>query len=398
MKFKKILLLNVILFLLTSCLHKKIIFSSFIAKNNKYIYPNLIWKIKIDKKLKKNFYELKIHNKQYILYIANSNGKVQSINLNSKKIIWSVDLSKKYLKIFKINKLILSGLKVSHTKCYLSTENGIIISLNQKNGKIIWWKNSILGEVLTKIIIKKNILLIYTENGILQALNKNSGEKKWIVNLGNPIFSIRKKPKPIVIYDYLIVFDDFERMTAILINTGKIIWQKYIFLKSINTKNRNFFEKNINKTPIINFQSQIIFLIKYTNNLFAINLQSKKIIWKKKIKSEIKNILIYKKNIYLRDKKDQIISIQQKNGKTIWIQKNLYKKKLIKLIIYKNQLLTGDKNGHLYLIDKNNGNIIEKNKINFLKISNMIKISKNKILIQSNNKNLYCIKNLFEIK
>lgn len=393
MRIKKIIKLFFLTILLTGCVKKELISKKNFQENKKQ-NSIFIWKKNIQNCKKQKNNNLKLIYEKPIIYSANENGYIQAINIKSGKTIWFINLKrKKYLTIFKLDKLIITDLTISKKECYLSTENGILISLNKKNGKIIWWTNSILGEASSQIL-NNNILLIYTQNGILQALDLNSRKNKWIVNLGNPFLSIRKKQKPIIIYDYIIVFDDFGRMTSILLKKGDIIWQKYIFSKQFNyEQNYNPF-KNTILNSVVDIREKTIYAETYNGELLAIQLNSQKIIWKKKIQPKIKNILSFQKNLYFIDKNDYIISISKKNGNTTWSQKKLYKKNITKITIYKNNLLIGDKNGYIYLFDKKNGKLIKKNKISKLRIQSILKISTNKLLIILKN-GIMCLINFF---
>lgn len=390
MKIKKKIIFIFIIILITGCsnnnLFKK---NTDKKKNNQYV----IWK----KKNKNNDKKEKYYTSYFknTIHITNQKGQIKSIDVNSGKTIWSVDLSKKKHKI-NINqeKILFNKIVISKKLSYLTTNNGMIIALNKNNGKIKWKKN-IHGNIAVKPIIENQFLTIYTSNGILQTIDANSGKNKWKINLKYKKIAIIGKPKPIINYGILLVFDDYNTMHGILLKYGEILWKKHInFKKNKLDENENF--NNIRNTPLIDHEFKQIYINNYYGELIAINIHSKKIVWKNKNIKKIKNMIISNKNIYVINKKDQIFSINKKNGKIEWSQKKLKEKKInsTKPIIYKNNILLGDKNGYIYFFNIKNGNFIKKEKIDDHEISDLINIKKDKILIQTKNGNIYLIKYL----
>lgn len=390
MKLKKKLIFIFIIILITGCTN-----NNFFKKNinkekhNQYI----IWKKKNKiNNIKEKYYITYFQNR---IYINNKKGKIESIDVNSGKKIWAINLLKKKNKInIYEEKVSFNKILISKKLFYLTTDNGKIIALNTKNGKIKWEKN-VHGNISAKPIIKDQFLIIYTNNGILQAINATSGKNIWKINLQYKKISIIGKPKPVLNYGILFVFDDYNTMYGILLKYGEILWKKYIDFKKNNFDEKENFN-NIRNTPIIDCELKNIYINNHYGEFIAINIFSKKIIWKNKYFTTIKNITVSNKNIYIIDKKDQIFSIKKKNGKIKWSQKKYNNKKLnfTKPILYENKMLLGDKYGYINFFNIKNGNFIKRVKIDNSEIINLLKIKKDKILIQTKKGNIYLIKYL----
>lgn len=359
-------------------------------KHQNYIYPSVTWKTKIGKEIDQSYTKLSPIQDNSIIYASDREGIIKSIELNSGNTIWSVNL----LKIIKykqknITSLLISGLKIFQNNCYIVTETGNIISLNKTNGNIIWIKN-IKEEISAIPTITYNTILIYANNGKLYSLDTKSGKHKWSVFLGNLSISIRGKPDPLIVYDKILVGDDYGRINEISIKLGEITWQKHIYKKNNDYEVNKI--HNIKANIEFDIYSRNIFAIAYNGDLLSINIHSKKTNWRANIGS-VNNISVSYKKIYIVNQNNEILSINKNNGKTIWTQNLLSKKKLTSPIIYKNHILLGDDYGVLYFINNKNGNIDLKIKIDNSGILNLLTTKDERILLQTRNGNLFLIKN-----
>ncbi|QJC32733.1 PQQ-binding-like beta-propeller repeat protein [Enterobacteriaceae endosymbiont of Donacia semicuprea] len=391
MKLSKFIILIFIFstFSFISCTYKKNhIFNktNFKISQLNLIQLKLIWKKKIENN-NINYTKLYPVYKNNLLYIANKNGTIYCISMQTGKIIWHVNLIKNFC-IFSYCKYndFTSGPIISNNYLYLGNKKGQIIALNIKNKSIIW-KTNVFNEILSSFIIKKDILLVHNIDDILQGLNKKNGKILWTVSLGRPNkLSIKGVSTPVIFFDNVITGGDNGIISSRIITNGSLVWEQNLF--KFNDQNNFLNINDIDIKPVI--YNGNIYVSSYNGNFIALDLSTGKIIWKK-IYFTYKNFIIYKNIIYLIDSKNRIIALDANNGNLIWIQNRFKKNKIDNLFFYKKNIFFTNNKGFIYWINYKSGNFIGNKKIDKYKIR-FIFLIKNKLIIQTIYNKIYLYK------
>ncbi|MGP1928488.1 MAG: outer membrane protein assembly factor BamB [Arsenophonus sp. NC-WZS1-MAG3] len=355
--------------------------------NNKFT-PSIIWHHSIGDGSGEFYSKLSPAYDDFIVYAADRKGTVKAIDVDSGAMLWSIDLSQQ-VGFFTANlpALLSSGLTVSGDKLYLGTENGKVIALNKTNGKIEW-ETDVSGEALSQPVVSDGLVLIHTSNGVLQALDSQTGKNKWSINLDTSTLSIRGKSSPATAYGVAIVGSVGGRITAIILDQGRIAWQQYISQIRGTTEIDRLHDVNI--TPIIDTNSSTIFAIAYNGNLVAMDMRSSQIIWKRDL-GTVNDIIVANDIIYLVDQNDRVLAVHKNNGITSWTQDALLHRNLTAPIIYDGYLVIGDGEGYLHWLDTQDGQFVAQNKIDSLGLRSHPIIASDKLLIQAKNGTIYLI-------
>ncbi|MFP3019563.1 MAG: outer membrane protein assembly factor BamB [Arsenophonus sp.] len=382
-------LLNVTLLIGCSIKKDSIFTSTTLPNIESQFIPSIIWRHSIGNGIQKYYSQLSPVYDNSIVYAANRKGKVQSIDFNSGKVLWSIDLSKK-IGFFTDNcsALLSSGLTISGDKLYIGTETGKVIALNKADGKMAW-ETYISGEAISKPVVNNDLVLLHTSNGILQALVAKTGQKKWSINLDSSPLSIRGKSAPAIAYEIAIVGSHSGRISAITISNGEILWQQYI--SQIHGSSEIDRLHDVNMTPYIDINSGIIYVIAYNGNLVSIDIRSNKIIWKCDLGS-VNDIIVSNDIIYLVDQNDRVLAIRKNDGITLWTQNALLHRNLTAPVIYDGYLVVGDEEGYLHWLDTKHGQFVAQNKIDSSGLHSHPVIASDKLVIQAKNGTVYLIK------
>ncbi|MGP1958451.1 MAG: outer membrane protein assembly factor BamB [Arsenophonus sp. NC-CH8-MAG3] len=380
-------LLVVILLMGCSTEKDSILISPLPEVTNKFT-PSIIWHRSIGDGSGEFYSKLSPAYDDFVVYAADRKGMVKAINIDSGEMLWSIDLSQQ-VGFFTANlpALLSSGLTVSGDKLYIGTENGKVIALNKTNGKIEW-KTNVSGEALSHPVVSDGLVLIHTSNGVLQALNSQTGENKWSINLDTSTLSIRGKSSPATAYGVAIVGSSSGRITAIILDQGRIAWQQYISQIRGATDIDRLHDVNI--TPVIDTNSSTIFAIAYNGDLVAMDMRSNQIIWKRDL-GTVNDIIVANDIIYLVDQNDRVLAIHKNNGITSWTQDALLHRNLTAPIIYDGYLVVGDGEGYLHWLDTQDGQFVAQNKINNLGLRSHPIIANDKLLIQAKDGTVYLI-------
>jgi len=242
------------------------------------------------------------------------------------------ELEKKQKQIIDIEKIYSS--ENIYTKEILLTKN-LILSKPQKN---LSWEMSGLNHQN----FLGNIYLPSTDNMFLK---KKIGKNK---------FSISNNMTSILAFKNSIIFSD-DGGTIVNINQGgKINWKKNIYKKIY---------KKIYKNLIFSIYKNNIYVADNIGFIYAINLDSGKLVWIKNYGIPLKsNIKIFNNKIYLIDQDNRIFSLNIKDGSKNWnilsISSFIKSQNLLTLAISnKGDLVALNSSADLYKVDANIGDV-----------------------------------------
>ena len=198
------------------------------------------------------------------------------------------ELEKKQKQILDIEKIYSSENIYSKEK---SLTNKIILS---KPKKISAWKMSGLNS--------QNFL----GNIYLPSVNNIFLKEK----IGKDKFSIHKTMTPLLAFNDNIAFSDDTGTIFYINKRGKIKWKKNIYKKIY---------KRIYKNLVFSIHENNIYVADNIGFIYAINLESGKLVWIKNYGVPIKsNMKIIKNKIFLVDQDNKILCFNTKDGSIIW--------------------------------------------------------------------------------
>ncbi|QJC36761.1 PQQ-binding-like beta-propeller repeat protein [Enterobacteriaceae endosymbiont of Donacia vulgaris] len=368
---------------LTSCTYEKN--NNLLSKVNN-IKLKLIWQNNIGKN-NVSFKKLNPYYSKGFLYLANKNGFIYCINIKTGKVVWSLNLINKscFFSSCKYEYFTVGPI-ISNNYLYVGNKQGKIFSINIKNKSIIW-KQNIFNEILSNFVIRKNILIVHSMDDILQGLDKNNGRILWTVHLGHSnSLSIKGLSDPVLFFDNVIIGSDNGLVSSRIVTNGLLVWEQNLL--RMNNK-ENFININdIDISPVI--YKGIVYVSSYNGNFMAINLSTGDIIWEK-IYFTHKNFIINHNIIYLIDPLNRILALNVKNGNLIWIIDKFKNNKINNLFIYNKKIFFTNNRGFLYWIDLNTGIFLGKKKIDKYKI-HYILVIKNQLVIQTIYNKIYLFK------
>ncbi|MCV2508738.1 MAG: PQQ-binding-like beta-propeller repeat protein [Candidatus Lightella neohaematopini] len=353
-------------------------------KHNKYYYfNNYSYSIKWKKfySNSKNILDI-INNDKYII-IAKYNGLIQIIDINCGRKIWSKNFF--HCVHYKLlNNLKLIKIFLIKNNIYLFTNQAEIYTINVDLGVLIWYTNTVMP-ITSKLLLINHLLIIYSNN-ILQAINENDGTTKWITSIYSNMVSSNNIITPVAFFGIVVVFNNNGIISAISLDQGNIIWQRYVAI----TKNKltNMICNQVEPLIINN----TIYSININNHLMALDLYSGKILWLIKI-YVISNLLYYNNHIYCIDDQYNLISINILNGNIIWLQKKINLHNTTIFLMCKYYLIIGNSRDFIYIFDILKNSVVYCIKIKNFNINKILLLKKNNFLILFNNQIISIVTN-----
>ncbi|MDC9597135.1 outer membrane protein assembly factor BamB [Xenorhabdus anantnagensis] len=318
------------------------------------------------------------------VYVADRNGVIKALDIDSGKELWATDLSKKAgLLSSRLPALLSGGLTVSGNRLYVGTEKAKVVALDTTNGKVEW-ESTVAGEALSRPVVSDGFVLIHTGNGMLQALKETDGSVAWSVNMDTPSLSVRGESAPAVAYGAAVVGGDNGRISAVLLSQGQLIWQQRISQVTGSTEIARL--NDVDMTPVIS--DNIIYAIAYNGNLVAMDMRSGQIIWKRELGS-VNDMVITDSNIFIVDQNDRILSLRKSDGVTLWSQNALLHRNLTAPEMYNGYLVVGDGEGYLHWLNMADGKFVAQHKVDSSGLLSRPVVASDKLMVQAKDGTVY---------
>ncbi|WP_237386049.1 outer membrane protein assembly factor BamB [Xenorhabdus sp. Sc-CR9] len=318
------------------------------------------------------------------VYVADRDGVVKALDIDSGKELWATNLSEKtgFLSS-NLPALLSGGLTVFDDRLYVGTEKAKVIALDTENGKVEW-ESTVAGEALSRPVVESGLVLIHTGNGMLQALKETDGSIVWSVNMDTPPLSVRGESAPAVAYGAAVVGGDNGRISAVLLSQGELIWQQRISQVTGSTEIDRL--NDVDMTPVIS--DNVIYAIAYNGNLVAMDMRSGQIIWKRDLGS-VNDMVVTDDNIFIVDQDDRILSLRKSDGVTLWAQSDLLHRHLTAPEMYNGYLVVGDSEGYLHWLNMADGKFVAQHKVDGSGLLSRPVVASDKLMVQAKDGTVY---------
>tara|TARA_B100000287_G_C20480916_1_gene721120 strand:- start:104 stop:949 length:846 start_codon:yes stop_codon:yes gene_type:complete len=224
-------------------------------------------------------------------------------------------------------------------------------AVDVKNGNLLWTKNN-SSPFNSQIKIYKNFFFVIDAENILRCFSLKNGDELWNVKTDKSFVKSQKKLSLIILNETIYFNNTLGDITAVDINTGKLIWQT-------PTQDSSIYQSSFYlKTSELVGTSKSLFFSNNMNEFYSIDPNTGTLIWKQKINSSIKPSVV-DNLIFTISEEGFLIVIDKDTGNIIRItnvfnqikEKKRYKIKPIGFILGKKNIYLSISNGRLIIID-----------------------------------------------
>ena len=308
------------------------------------------------------------------LFFSDASGNVYSINANNGNQNWSTELN-----------FLASGTAAGFGIVVVSDIEGNVIALDQKDGTKLWSSN-VKGEVLSKVAIDAQLVVVKTGSGELLGLNKDSGQIEWSYRSKLPLLTVRGSSSPVIVDNMIYVSFDNGRLGVFELNTGFQVWDGAISYVSGVSELENLIDSD--SDPVVD--GTLIYTTNYQGNLNIFDITQKRSVWSYET-SSFYSPIVTRGMITVIEANSGIRSFSVKTLQESWMNEDYINRDLSNAVTFKGNLVLGDFEGYIHLIDPINGRTIAREKISRKPIKTIL----------SRSDSLYVIDeafNLFSIK
>ena len=280
------------------------------------------------------------------LFFSDASGKVSSLNANTGNENWSKELN-----------FLASGTAAGFGIVAISDIEGNVIALDQKDGNELWSSN-VKGEVLSRVAIDAQIVVVKTGSGELLGLDKENGNIKWSYRSKLPLLSVRGSSSPVIVDDNVYVSFDNGRLGVFQINSGFPIWDGAISYVSGVSELENLIDSD--SDPVVD--GGLIYTTNYQGNLNIFDTTQKRSVWSYETSSFYSPVII--RGMLMVVEADSVIrSFSLKTLQESWVNDDYLNRGLSNAVNFKGNMIIGDFEGYVHVIDTLNGRTIGRKKI-----------------------------------
>jgi len=280
------------------------------------------------------------------LFFSDASGKVSSLNANTGNENWSKELN-----------FLASGTAAGFGIVAISDIEGNVIALDQKDGNELWSSN-VKGEVLSRVAIDAQIVVVKTGSGELLGLDKENGNIKWSYRSKLPLLSVRGSSSPVIVDDNVYVSFDNGRLGVFQINSGFPIWDGAISYVSGVSELENLIDSD--SDPVVD--GGLIYTTNYQGNLNIFDTTQKRSVWSYETSSFYSPVII--RGMLMVVEADSVIrSFSLKTLQESWVNDDYLNRSLSNAVNFKGNMIIGDFEGYVHVIDTLNGRTIGRKKI-----------------------------------
>lgn len=165
-----------------------------------------------------------------VIYLASTNGKLEALDANTGKELWSKSTRVKGWFGLGNKKrpdaLYAGGPAAADGLLVVGTLDGHVYGLNAKDGTQRW-QTELNSEVIGQPAISGNLVVVRTEDGRLYGLDSASGDKRWTYDQGSvPLLSLRGYGRLLVANGVVFYGSDNGKLVALRLDTGDKLWEQ----------------------------------------------------------------------------------------------------------------------------------------------------------------------------
>ena len=302
---------------------------------------NKIWSQDIGKGTDDSFAKIKPVISGNQIFIADTRGNVAALTMEAGKFIWRSD-----------SRLpITGGPGVGTSLVMVGTSEGEILALSKETGNEVW-RTKVSSEVLSSPGEADGVVIARTIDGKIFAIDANTGEHLWVYDRGVPALSLRGTSTPVIANGLVITGSDEGRLAVIELKTGKLVWEKKLALP----RGKNELERmvDIDAQPLV--IDETIYVTTFQANISALSLETGRIIWQRDISSH-SELSADEKNLFVTDEDDNIWALNRFTGSSVWKQEKLAHRKITGPANFDNKIIVCDIEGYIHWLDKKTGDL-----------------------------------------
>lgn len=276
------------------------------------------------------------------IYVASADGEVVSIERNTGKEQWSVDLEIS----------ISGGVGIYENALLLGGSDGSVMQLNASDGSLNW-TTRVNGEVLAPPQGNGRVVVAQSYEGRVQGLDFNTGEKLWVFNSNVPVLTVRGTSTPILSNNKVYVGFASGRVLSLESTTGAVAWETRVAIP----QGRSEIERIVDVDGTMVLIGKELYAASYQGRLVAIDVGSGRKMWQQDV-SSFAGVSQGFGNVYVTDEDGTVMAYLRNGQGERWSQPALGYRELSRPTPVSSYLAVADFEGYVHLLSQIDGEFV----------------------------------------
>ena len=149
------------------------------------------------------------------------------------------------------------------------------------------------------------------------------------------------------------------KLSALQLADGKSLWESTLSVPSGRSEVERLVD--LDTDPLEAHGN--LFISSYQGGTSAVSVADGDIIWRSENTSTYTGITADYRYLYLSDKNSEVTQLDQRNGASLWKQKDLHNRQLTEAVVYGNYVVVGDFEGYVHWLSTTDGRLLARIKI-----------------------------------
>lgn len=243
-----------------------------------------------------------------------------------------------------------SGIGVSGSSLFVTTENGFLVAIDKYTGKPSW-RTQLPTISLETPQVARDIVVVRTNDAELLAYTAADGKPLWVYQKPIPPLTLRAvNTFAIIANEVVAVGMPGGKMSLINLLSGTAIWENYIAVPNGSTDLDKV--TDIAMRPVIN--DKLMCVATYNGKIACLDPFSSNIIWQKPFSSS-QGLTIDEQNVYAVSQDGVVYAFDKSNGAQIWFNDTMKYRSLSMPALLANGVLVVDSDGYVHMFNRNDG-------------------------------------------
>lgn len=281
------------------------------------------------------------------LYVTDVEGLVVSIDRESGKVNWKVELDEP----------VSGGVGAGYGLVLVGTLNGDVIALDVADGTEKW-RASVGSEVLSAPAINGDIVLVQTQDDTLVALEADSGERRWSYESSPAVLTLRGTGAPLLTNQLAIAGLSTGKVIALDTRRGLPVWEQRIAVP----QGRSELERIVDIDGTLLQSGGKLYVVTFQGRAAVLDLESGRILWQRDASSASGAALGYG-SVYLSLADGTVQGIDERSNTVLWSNDQLARRQLSGPEVFSSYVVVGDKEGYLHLLSQVDGRFVGRTRV-----------------------------------
>ena len=301
---------------------------------------DVLWKESVGNGADKQFLKLIPAVQNDRIFAADRQGTLQARNTVNGDLVWESESEYEFS----------AGPGLGRQVLVMGCTSGEVIAYDIASGDHKWIS---LGpsDVQAVPVIAKGMVIVRTTDGKVIALREADGSQLWLSEGSVPALSIRGAGAPVVIEDTVIIGSANGKMQALQLSDGKSLWEATIAMPTGRSEVERLVDLDVD--PVASRGA--IYISSFQGGTSSVSEVDGDVIWRNPDISSYTGISTDWRYLYLSDTHSEVSQLDQRNGASLWKQKDLHNRQLTAAVAYDNYVVVGDFEGYVHWLSTSDG-------------------------------------------